>query len=122
MGQMQGAQARPMPMCGVTRPMPIDGVIGGPGGATPGKSAVGRGPVQRVNPVGGVIGNSAGRGNSSSAQALSAVPGRNSRRGKTDAALVWDPDNPWETTEGVAPVVLPVPEQRVDPGPAIGLD
>jgi hypothetical protein len=33
----------------------------------------------------------------------------------------WDPDNPWETAEGVAPVVLPPAEQPVDPGPAIGL-
>jgi hypothetical protein len=33
----------------------------------------------------------------------------------------WDPDNPWETDEGVAPVMLPSRETgRIDPGPAIG--
>jgi hypothetical protein len=37
------------------------------------------------------------------------------------AVLHWDPDNPWETEEGVAPVVLPPAEAgRLDPGPAIG--
>jgi hypothetical protein len=36
---------------------------------------------------------------------------------------LWDPDNPWETDEGVAPVVLPARETgRIDPGPTIGLD
>jgi len=48
--------------------------------------------------------------------------GRAGRRGKSDEAMSWDPDNPWDTDEGVAPVVLPIAEQRVDPGPAIGLD
>ncbi len=35
----------------------------------------------------------------------------------------WDPDNPWETTRGVDPVVFP-PENEgpIDPGPAIGFN
>lgn len=32
----------------------------------------------------------------------------------------WDPDNPWETENGVDPVLLPAPEHRIDPGPSIG--
>jgi hypothetical protein len=44
------------------------------------------------------------------------------RHGEGDEQSRWDPDNPWQTDEGVAPVVLPSQEQRVDPGPAIGFD
>jgi hypothetical protein len=52
---------------------------------------------------------------------MAAVGGRNSgRRGDSDE-MRWDPDNPWETAEGVTPVVVPPTEQPVDPGPAIGL-
>ena len=40
---------------------------------------------------------------------------------ETEAIPRWDPDNPWETVQGVPPVLLPPVEQRVDPGPAIGL-
>ena len=48
---------------------------------------------------------------------------RDHKSGRRDESKVlrWDPDNPWETAEGVDPVVLPPREQRVDPGPAIGL-
>jgi len=45
---------------------------------------------------------------------------RGSRRRQSEGNQ-WDPDNPWKTEEGVAPVVLPPPDQRIDPGPAIGL-
>ncbi|MDG4779178.1 hypothetical protein O7614_05910 [Micromonospora sp. WMMD961] len=35
----------------------------------------------------------------------------------------WDPDHPWETGKGVAPIVRPPNEDDpIDPGPAIGLD
>lgn len=35
----------------------------------------------------------------------------------------WDPDDPWETDEGVSPVVRPQEDRGpVDPGPAIGFD
>jgi hypothetical protein len=43
------------------------------------------------------------------------------RRDESTAVKHWDPNNPWETAEGVPPVVLPPSEQRIDPGPAIGL-
>ena len=45
------------------------------------------------------------------------------RTGKTDHSETrrWDPENPWETAEGVNPIVLPPKEQRIDPGPVIGL-
>jgi hypothetical protein len=80
--------------------------------------------------VGGVIeprGAAGGPGGSVNASAVHGQPmgtlgGRNGgRKGDAEEALHWDPDNPWETAEGVSPVVLPATEQRVDPGPAIGL-
>jgi hypothetical protein len=114
---------------GGVRAMPAGGVIGGAPGVGPGRPALGRGSsAQRVNPIGGVIGSSSGdsgsgpRGSSTGGQSLSNLAGRTGRRGKADESTAWDPDNPWETSEGVAPVVLPVAEQRVNPGPAIGLD
>ena len=58
------------------------------------------------HPGGGLYGQGAGRGRG--------------RRDEADA-MHWDPDNPWETAAGVDPVVLPAQEQRIDPGPAIGL-
>jgi hypothetical protein len=110
------------------RPMPPGGVIGGTPGVGLGKPAMGRGPAQRVNPVGGVIrssGSEAGsgsRGSSPQGQGMTNMGSRAGRRGKSDDSKSWDPNNPWETAEGVAPVVVPVAEQSVDPGPAIGLD
>ncbi|GAB3143686.1 hypothetical protein GCM10027290_20420 [Micromonospora sonneratiae] len=92
------------------RAMPPGGLIGGapgmgtsqPGGAAPGR---------RINPVGGVIGNA-----NPSARRNKEHP----RRGHENTKH-WDPDNPWETDEGVTPIVLPPPEPgRIDPGPAIG--
>ncbi len=57
----------------------------------------------------------------SGGQAFGRAPQRRSRREDRDESLHWDPDNPWETAEGVDPVLRPAPEQRIDPGPAIGL-
>ncbi|MEV6629603.1 hypothetical protein AB0M54_02480 [Actinoplanes sp. NPDC051470] len=90
--------------------IPPGGVIGAPQGP------VSRTAPQRVNPVGGVIGQSAGNsvmpmGSPNSADDNSGSQGRR-----------WDPDNPWATAEGVPPVLMPSKEQPVDPGPAIGLD
>jgi hypothetical protein len=113
---------------GGTRAMPPGGVIGGTPGVGLSQPAIGRGSAQRVNPVGGVIRNSGSepgsgsRTSSTAGQPLTNVGSRSGRRGQSDEPTTWDPDNPWETAEGVAPVVLPVAEQRVDPGPAIGLD
>ena len=118
-------------MPGGVRAMPPGGVIGGMPGVGLGQPAIGGRSASRVNPVGGVISpnNSGGRGGPTGGRAgvtagQSIVPagGRNGRNSdEADDTLRWDPDNPWETAEGVSPVVLPHSEQRIDPGPAIGL-
>jgi hypothetical protein len=138
---------------GGLRAMPPGGIIGKTPGGGMGEPVTGRFGPQRVNPVGGVIGESGGspgmmggggrgvaagvrgsgggRGNASMA-GRGAINGNSSqpygqsggrrggRRGQSEDTA-WDPDNPWVTDEGVDPVVLPVAEQRIDPGPAIGL-
>jgi hypothetical protein len=110
--------------------MPPGGVIGGtPGGGLVQPAARGRAAASRVNPIGGVINptNSEGRPgvprrSAASGQSMTNLGGRNSSRHEEhEDNSHWDPDNPWETAEGVSPIVLPVTEQRVDPGPAIGL-
>jgi hypothetical protein len=118
------------PAMGGMRAMPPGGVIGGAPGAGLGQPNVGGRSASRVNPVGGVIspskaegrlGPTSGRG-SVSGQPVGNLAGRGSgHRDESDDALHWDPDNPWETREGVSPVVLPAAEHRIDPGPAIGL-
>jgi hypothetical protein len=109
------------------------GVIGGtPGSRGLGQSGTG---TRRINPVGGVIGESEGgvgarRGVGAGGMPAAEHPagmygqgaaGRRSGRRDEGEDMRWDPDNPWETAEGVDPVVLPIEAQRVDPGPAIGL-
>jgi len=123
---------------GGLRAMPPGGVIGTvPGGALGQPSPGGRLP-SRVNPVGGVIGSESeggmgagargggigvlGRGGSGAAgEPIGTLGARGNRHPDDDDNLHWDPDNPWETTQGVAPVLTPGAEQRIDPGPAIGL-
>ena len=90
------------------RAMPPGGLIGSTPGMGVGQS---RTSGRRINPVGGVISNG------------SPLAGRTSERLRREhePAKHWDPDNPWETDDGVTPVVLPPPEPgRIDPGPAIG--
>jgi hypothetical protein len=127
--------------------MPPGGIIGQTPGAL-GEPNAGRFGPQRVNPVGGVIGGEPASGPSMMGGGRGAAPGvrggsaaagrggvgaggtqqsygqlggrRSGRRGRSDD-MAWDPDNPWATDEGVDPVVLPPVEQRIDPGPAIGL-
>jgi hypothetical protein len=115
--------------------MPPGGVIGGVPGGGLGQPGATRPGARRINPVGGVIGEgrqgpaasgrSAGRGTGAHGT-LSEEPfaQAGNRRGRHDqnGGNYWDPDNPWETDEGVDPVVLPPREQRIDPGPAIGLN
>jgi hypothetical protein len=127
---------------GGVKAMPPGGIIGrNPEGGLGQPARLG---PQRVNPVGGVIGeggpgmmgggrglpsgtrsgsNAAGRGGvkMTGQQPYGQTTGRHSSRRAESHDAVWDPDNPWTTDEGVDPVVLPAPEQRVDPGPAIGL-
>jgi hypothetical protein len=112
-----------------SRPMPPGGVIGGTPGVGLGQPRVGGRAPSRVNPVGGVINpensarqpSAAGRGGMSSSQPITTGGRSATRREEAEESMRWDPDNPWETAEGVAPVVLPATEQRVVPGPAIGL-
>jgi hypothetical protein len=117
------------PTTGV-RAMPPGGVIGGAPTTVLGQPGSGARPATRVNPVGGVIeprgasGRPGGSVNGAAAhrQPLGSLGGRSGGGSdETGDSLHWDPDNPWETAEGVSPVVLPAAEQRVDPGPAIGL-
>jgi hypothetical protein len=117
------------PGIGGMRAMPPGGVIGKAPGVGLGQPGVGGRAASRVNPVGGVIhpGNSEGRPGSAGRSSTSGQPTRSlfgrseGRSDESEDTLHWDPDNPWETAEGVSPVVLPAAEQRVDPGPAIGL-
>ncbi|WP_329104425.1 hypothetical protein OG792_29655 [Micromonospora sp. NBC_01699] len=120
------------------RAMPPGGMIGG----TPGMGQPGAGisPARQINPVGGMIGGGAGStapmggagGRSGGTMSIGANGGQRSiappgsrpnRRGEDEAGQQWDPDNPWETDEGVAPVMrAPREVGRIDPGPAIGFD
>jgi hypothetical protein len=130
-----GVPAQPSVGTGA-RPMPPGGIIGGTPGMFPGigvsQPGVPGRPAASVNPVGGVINPGSGpsaRGApghstaSATSQPFTPVGTRQTdRRDEDDDPLRWDPDNPWATAKGVAPVVMPPPEQRVDPGPAIGLN
>jgi len=123
---------------GGLRAMPPGGVIGRtPSGAAFSELGESRPGPQRVNPVGGMIGDP-GVGGGMAGGGRSVRPGRNGMRnlsqqsyGQVGGRRIgpsersedthWDPDDPWATAEGVDPVVLPPVEQRIDPGPAIGL-
>jgi hypothetical protein len=49
--------------------------------------------------------------------------GAHRHRANDEQSQEWDPHNPWQTAEGVDPVVLPPQDPGpIDPGPAIGLD
>ena len=118
------------PNAGLARPMAPGGIIGAPPGAGLGQPGASKRLSSNVNPIGGVIGPGSQPGgprNASGHSSLGTQPiasgGRNASRKAPDDEAVprWDPDNPWETPKGVAPVVLPPVEQRIDPGPAIGL-
>lgn len=119
---------------GGMRGMAPGGIIGGtPGTRGIGQLGAGGAGTRRVNPVGGVIGEGAagsrrgvGTGSMSASERSAGMYGQGAggrRSGRRDEGddIHWDPDNPWETAEGVDPVVLPIKVQRVDPGPAIGL-
>ena len=116
----QSGSARP----GMRRVNPVGGMIGegeaasrlGSRGAAP----LGGEPVVGGNAAGGRPSTSGARG-AVSEGTLGQAGGRRSARKNSDETNSWDPDNPWETEEGVDPVLMPPREQRVDPGPAIGL-
>ncbi|GAA1588152.1 hypothetical protein [Actinoplanes couchii] len=102
----------------------MPGGMGGPGGSGA------RGGTRGVNPSGGMIGGpgansrgTTGRGvNGMGPGGMGGHPGRraNGRTDEDPQGRRWDPDNPWETDNGVDPVLLPAQEQRIDPGPSIG--
>lgn len=104
---------------------PVGGVIGGGGAGTAPTGGAGSRPGARrslggVNggpPLGGAPGFGAG-------QSMGATPGRTRPDDSLDTTgepRRWDPDHPWETEQGVAPVVLPPDDDGpIDPGPAIG--
>jgi hypothetical protein len=110
---------------------PIGGVIGGGGagtaptggaGSRPG-SGRGSGALHGMSPLGGAPG-LAGLGSTGSTTGVGGVPGRPGRPGShREDARRWDPDEPWATDQGVAPVVRPPDEEGpIDPGPAIGFN
>ncbi|MGW4465650.1 hypothetical protein [Micromonospora sp. NPDC004704] len=124
----------------VPRAMPPGGMIGTmPGMGQPG---AGMSPARQINPVGGMIGGAGGQGSTAPVGGAGQRPGgaapiganggqrsivppgsRSGRRGDDESGQQWDPDNPWETDEGVAPVMhAPREVGRIDPGPAIGFD
>nr|WP_239542361.1 hypothetical protein [Micromonospora terminaliae] len=131
-----------------SRPLPPNGLIGGlPGGGA--GQPVSSNPSRRINPVGGVIGGGGAGTAPSGAAGSRPGGGRNAqlngaqntfpfggspsainghgmpRRPEREAQSPrpWDPDNPWETAQGVTPVMLPPEEDGpIDPGPAIGFD
>lgn len=110
---------------GASRPLPPGGVIGAVPAIHPGQPAVAPQPG-RINPVGGVIGGPHPGGSSQLggpiAGAMTTGPTVGQRRSPESRARRWDPDRPWETAEGVTPVIRPSREaHQFDPGPVIGL-
>lgn len=131
------------PNAGLTsRAMPPGGMIGGPPGSGLKQPATGAGAARRINPVGGVIGGGGGSAGTTPIGGAGQRPGSGTSRASMGGGQMagmgtgaragtgskeeqnshhWDPDNPWETDEGVAPVMMPARENgRIDPGPAIG--
>ncbi|GGN55934.1 hypothetical protein GCM10010112_07260 [Actinoplanes lobatus] len=105
-----GGRGTSVPHGGVIGGSPT-GMLGGPPpgrGGQPGMSTRG---TQRVNPIGGLIGQDGG---------TRASRRPSSRNNEEASSQRWDPDNPWETAEGIDPVLLPPTEHRIDPGPTIG--
>lgn len=116
------------PSAGGLHGLPPGGVIGGVPGPATGQRNIATPGARRINPIGGVIGGADvhSLGASRSGVSGNTVPygqvgSRKSAEGDKSDHDRWDPDNPWETAEGVAPVVLPPRQHRIDPGPAIGL-
>ncbi|GGO03147.1 hypothetical protein [Micromonospora parathelypteridis] len=141
-GGTDGGAARSTPP---VRPAPSAGLIGGIPGLSTGPPTGNAGAPRRINPVGGVIGGgNAGTGPTGSAGSrpgggrsingsvggfpiggAPGLPGSAGRPGilaeSEEKSRRWDPDNPWETDQGVPPVVQPPDrDDPIDPGPAIG--
>ncbi|MDM4722470.1 hypothetical protein QTQ03_23835 [Micromonospora sp. WMMA1363] len=105
---------------------PIGGVIGGGAAGTAPSGGAGSRPgggrsfsgSHAFPPIGG----SPNMGNANMS-ALGNAPERASRRDRNGKELrQWDPDHPWQTDQGVSPVVRPPDDEGpIDPGPAIGI-
>ncbi|MEV4820292.1 hypothetical protein [Micromonospora sp. NPDC049274] len=119
-GQSSPAQNPPR------RVNPVGGVIGGggagtaPSGGAGSRPGSGRGPSATL----GISPMNSGHGISTPPGVQSTNLRPNDRRqADQNTALPWDPDHPWETDNGVAPVVRPPSDEGpIDPGPAIGLN
>ncbi|MFE9869392.1 hypothetical protein ACFYON_01975 [Micromonospora sp. NPDC005686] len=100
---------------------PVGGVIGGGGAGTAPSGAAGSRPGTGRSTQPGVGHGPFPIGGSPSA---SADPNSRSRRDPDSGSKpVWDADHPWETSQGVDPVMLPPDEGGpIDPGPAIGFN
>jgi hypothetical protein len=112
-GNPGAGQTRPIgnPGAGQTRPIGSPGAgqtgqIGGPGAGQAGPI---RDTVQRVNPVGGLIG---GPG-------VSPRPAVSTLR---DRGRTRTPDSTWVVRHGIDPVIRPSSPPDFDPGPVIGLE
>ncbi|MGC4852041.1 hypothetical protein ACLQ24_01285 [Micromonospora sp. DT4] len=134
------------------RSTPTNGLIGGAPSPGVNPPPSGANSMRKVNPIGGVIGGGgagttptggagsrpgSGRG-VAGGQGLTPIGGAPGFGGNTGAhpslghlaieehgkdGHAWDPDNPWETEQGVSPIVRSPDEPGPsDPGPAIGLD
>ncbi|MEV7984078.1 hypothetical protein [Micromonospora sp. NPDC085948] len=105
---------------------PVGGLIGGGGAGTGPTGGAGSRPggsrgssnLHGMPPFGAGFNGGTGispSGIASTRRDARGVPGETENR--------WDPDHPWETSEGLPPIVRPPNEEGpVDPGPAIGLD
>ncbi|MBO4206505.1 coiled-coil domain-containing protein [Micromonospora echinofusca] len=119
-------------------------IIGGTSGAALSQPSTRTAPEKRINPVGGMIGSgSAGRSIASNngsqpgthtnrttpSNRFDPLPAgaswhpNSSQRESRQQDSVWDRNDPWETAEGVDPIVRHTDKPvRIEPGPAIGLD
>ncbi len=94
------------------------------GGRTPGpysEGTIGGRPSAAATSTEGLGAERVGMRGAASQQPFGQLGGRQSGRRSESERKRWDPDNPWEVEQGVEPVIMPAPEQKIDPGPAIGL-
>ncbi|TDC82985.1 hypothetical protein E1193_09985 [Micromonospora sp. KC606] len=103
---------------------PIGGIIGGGGAGTSPTGGAGSRPGSgRVGNMGGTHGLPPLGGSPSIMNAPGGNSPRPSRKARGDEAGHWDPDHPWETDQGVTPIVRPPEDEGPsDPGPAIGFN
>ncbi|RUL92693.1 hypothetical protein EG812_14880 [Verrucosispora sp. FIM060022] len=129
------------------RALPHGGLIGGIPGTGHFTSGTGSDQPRRVNPAGGLIGGGAagtapagaagsrpgsgkGFGTNQLVPPFGGSPGlaatgtrdKGPGGGSDSVGRRWDPDHPWQTDQGVNPVMRPLEDDGpIDPGPAIGL-